>query len=100
MKAGTYYIKITSNEPLTGAPTISIAAEGTANDVTNGVTIPVSGNDYKYTRTILMMPMQLEVLLEEIKITGTDTAGNVATNADVTAKNTQTPSLQLKQLLR
>jgi YVTN family beta-propeller protein len=42
LKSGTYYIKITSDEALTGAPTITINAEGTANDVTDATTTLIS----------------------------------------------------------
>lgn len=83
MKVGTYYIKITSNEPLTAAPTIDIAAEGSANDINDGVTTLVSGNDYKYTRTITFDALAIGSVAEVIQITGTDSAGNTATNANV-----------------
>ena len=85
MKAGAYYLKITSNGT-SAAPTISIAAEGTANDVTGAATTLVSGNDYKYTRTIIADAAAIGSVAEAITITGTDTAGNTATNADVTGE--------------
>lgn len=84
LKAGTYYIKITSNESLSSFPTISINAEGTANDVTNGTTTNVSGNDYKYTRTIVSDALAIGTTLEDLSITGTDNALNTATDINPT----------------
>ncbi|MBE3136909.1 MAG: DUF2341 domain-containing protein [Thermoplasmata archaeon] len=84
LKAGTYYIKITSNEALLGTPTLSIAAEGVANDVTNAATTSVAGNDYKYTRTISSDAATVGTVKEDISITGTDSASNTATNANPT----------------
>ncbi|MFH0893448.1 MAG: hypothetical protein V2A54_03340, partial [Bacteroidota bacterium] len=89
LKAGTYYIKISASEALAGAPTISIAAEGTANDVTNNATTPVSGNNYKYTRTILSDAAAVGSVLEDISVTGTDAAGNAATNVNPTNEGTK-----------
>ena len=82
LKAGTYYLKITANEALSGAPTISINAEGTANDVTGFAATLVSGNSYKYTRTIGFDTAAVGSVLENISITGSDVAGNTATNVD------------------
>jgi subtilisin family serine protease len=84
LKAGTYYLKITSNESLSGAPTVSIDAQGTANDVTNVGTSPVSGNDYKYTQTIAPDAAATGTTLEDISITGTDTAANTSTSVNPT----------------
>ena len=84
LKAGTYYIKITSDEALGSAPTVSIAAEGTANDVTDGATTLVAGNNYKYTRTISADAAAVGTVIEEISVTGTDLAGNTSTDADPT----------------
>ena len=80
LKAGTYYIKITASEVLSGTPTISINAEGNNNDITNAATTLVSGNDYKYTRTILSDAAAVGNVLEIQTITGTDLASNTATN--------------------
>ena len=84
LKAGTYYIKITSSEALTATPTISIASEGSANDVTNGATTLVSGLDYIYTRTIAYDSVAFGVTKENISITGTDLVNNPATSVDPT----------------
>jgi hypothetical protein len=89
LNAGTYYIKITANEALSVAPTISIDAEGTANDVTDGTTVLVSGNEYKYTRTIMADPAAIGVVLENISITGTDISSNTATDANPTNEATK-----------
>ena len=82
LMADIYYIKITSSEALSGAPTISIDAEGLANDVTDAATILVSGNNYKYTRTISSDVAAVGTTLEDISITGTDLASNTATNVN------------------
>lgn len=84
MKVGTYYIKVTANEALTATPTVNIAAEGTANDVTAGATTAFTGMTvFKYTRTITSDAAAVGTTAEAIQITGTDLAGNIATNADV-----------------
>ena len=49
LPAGLYYVKITSSETLGSAPTISMAAQGTANDVTHAAMTLLPGNDYSYT---------------------------------------------------
>jgi hypothetical protein len=89
LKAGSYYVKITSDEALTGTPTISIAAPGTANDVTNGATTLVSGNHYIYTRVISNDAAATGTTLENISITGTDAIGNTATNVNPTNEATK-----------
>ncbi|MGH9909938.1 MAG: immunoglobulin-like domain-containing protein, partial [Nitrososphaerales archaeon] len=89
LKAGTYYLKITSSEALSGTPTITSNAEGTANDVTNAATVLVSGNNYKYTRTIASNAAAVGTLLEDISITGTDTSSNTATNVNPTNEATK-----------
>ncbi len=89
LKAGTYYIKITSNEALSAAPTITINAEGAANDVTNAATTLVAGNDYKYTRTIASDAAAVGTTLEDISTTGTDAAGNTANNVNPTNEGTK-----------
>ncbi len=89
LKAGTYYIKIFASEILTATPQITINAEGKANDVNNVQTTLVSGNDYKYTRNIAKDIAASGAMLEDISITGTDLAGNVASSvnpADETSK--------------
>ena len=89
LKAGTYYIKITASESMNSAPTITLAAEGTANDVTNAVTTSATGNDYKYTRVIIADVLAIGAVLEDISVTGTDSAGNVSTNIDPTNEGTK-----------
>jgi len=88
MKVGTYYIKITANEALSAAPTISIAADGTANDVTNAATTAVASSTkvFKYTRTIASDAAATGEAIEAITITGTDLAGNTATNYAVSGE--------------
>ncbi len=76
LKAGTYYIKITANEALSASPTVTINAEGTNNDVTGGVTVNVSGNDYKYTRVITSDALAVGTDSEVISIDGYDALGN------------------------
>jgi peptidoglycan/xylan/chitin deacetylase (PgdA/CDA1 family) len=84
LNVGTYYLKITSNEALSGAPTISIAAQGTANDANNAATLFVSGNDYQFTRTIEIDAAATGTTLENISITGTDLVNNTSTGASPT----------------
>ncbi|MCL0093041.1 hypothetical protein M1N92_05245 [Dehalococcoidia bacterium] len=84
LKAGTYYIKITASEKLQAPPTISIEAEGAANDVTNEPTIHVSGNTiFRFQRLVRHDPAAVGEVIEVITLTGTDLAGNEAVNADV-----------------
>jgi hypothetical protein len=84
LKVGAYYLKITSDEALFGTPTVDIDAEGTANDVTGGASAPVAGNDYVYTQVIAYDVLAVGSVLEDISISGTDLAGNVATTIDPT----------------
>ncbi|HSB57646.1 MAG TPA: hypothetical protein VLD38_07550 [Nitrosopumilaceae archaeon] len=79
---GKYYIKITADEALNGSPTISINAQGTANDVSNAATVLVSGNVYRYQRTISFDAAADGTVLENISITGKDIANNQATNVN------------------
>ncbi|MBI2908917.1 MAG: hypothetical protein HYX92_14840 [Chloroflexi bacterium] len=93
---GTYWIRITASEPLQAAnPTISIAAEGTANDVTNAATTDVSGDTvFKYQRVVAADAAGLGNAEEVITITGvdepvqraTDNLQNTSTNAAVTGE--------------
>ena len=84
LKAGTYYIKVESNEILSEAPSISINSEGTENDITNAFTTLVAGNVYKYTRTITGVTPVNGTTAEVITITGSDDPGNIATNVTPT----------------
>ncbi len=84
LSAGTVYMKITVNEPLIDSPTISIDAEGTANDVVGVKTTLVSGNIYSYTRVISHDNAAIGVVLEDISISGTDKTYNKAINANPT----------------
>ena len=88
LKAGTYYIKISANEALVSAPTISIAAEGTANDVTSAATTLVSGNDYTYTRVVASDASAVGTTIENFSVTGTDNASNASTNVNPTNEAT------------
>jgi len=93
LKEGTYYMKISSNESLgaggTEPPTINIAAQGSANDVSGGTTEYVSGNDYRYTRTISYDAGADGTVFENISISGTDASGNTATNTDPTDESSR-----------
>ncbi|HPG59054.1 MAG TPA: chitobiase/beta-hexosaminidase C-terminal domain-containing protein, partial [Candidatus Wallbacteria bacterium] len=84
LSAGTYYLKITASKTLQSAPTISISAEGAANDKTNAATTAVSGNDYKYTRVIAYDALAIGAVIEDISISATDAAGNAASNISPT----------------
>jgi hypothetical protein len=82
---GTYYIKITAREELLSAPTISLNAEGTANDVVNGATTHISGNNvYRYTRVIVNDQASIGATLESVTITGADEFGNLVENVNPT----------------
>jgi len=89
--AGTYYVKVSADEALGSAPTVSISAEGTANDVIDGATTLVSGNNYKYTRTISSDVSAVGSVLEDWFVSGSDSAGNPAT--DVSPTNEATKSV-------
>ncbi|HNY12794.1 MAG TPA: hypothetical protein PKK26_14485, partial [Candidatus Wallbacteria bacterium] len=92
IKAGTYYIKITSNETLPVTLTASFDAEGTANDITDDSTVVFgtpSNNDFKYKRVIAYDAAAIGSVLENISITGTDTAGNTALNVNPTNEATK-----------
>ena len=74
LRAGTYYIKITT-EALVSTPTITIAAEGTANDITNAATVLISTGVYEYTRTIAYDVAAVGSVRETFGITGTNAFG-------------------------
>ncbi len=84
LKAGTYYLKISANEALNGAPTISIDAEGTGNDVVSLPTTLISNNDYRYSRDIIYDASASGTSLENIKLTGTDVLSNTSTDVNPT----------------
>lgn len=79
LKDGTYYIKITSTDTMTGVPSVTIAAEGSANDVTNTSAEAVSGNVYKLTRTISEDALAVGVVKEAITISGANSLGHSKT---------------------
>lgn len=89
LKAGTYYLKVSANEILLAPPTVTIDAEGTGNDIVDAATSLVSGSDYTYTRAIATDTLATGSVLEDISITGTDSAGNIATNADPTNESSK-----------
>ncbi len=73
LKAGTYYLKIMASKALTASPTITIDAEGTANDVTPIATTSEGGNVYSYDRVIYQdLNVAVGAVLEDIQITGDD----------------------------
>ncbi|MCE9585581.1 hypothetical protein K8Q94_03090 [Candidatus Nomurabacteria bacterium] len=76
LKAGSYIIKITSDETLNSAPYISIDSEGSNNDVVSGTTTHLSGDVYTYNRTIISDVLAEGLVPENVTITGTDLAGN------------------------
>lgn len=81
LAVGTYYIAVIADEVLEGAPTISIHAAGTENDVTDGATVLVYGNTYRYARTVVYDAAANGEVASEVHITGTDAAGNESINA-------------------
>ncbi len=80
LSAGTYYLKITSNKELQSAPTVTIGAEGSANDVTNGASTLFSGYSYKYNRVIASDNAAIGSVVETLALAATDKAGNAASN--------------------
>jgi cysteine-rich repeat protein len=90
LKTGTYYIQITSDEPLAYAPQISISAEGTANDI-NATTTFVSGNIYRYTYTVSHDVAAIGAVLTDISITGVDILFNSANAVNPTNESLQAP---------
>ena len=89
LSAGAYYLKISSNKELRNPPSVSISAEGSANDVSAAASALVSGNDYKYSRTITSDAAAIGSVLEDISISATDIAGNVANNINPSDESTK-----------
>ncbi|MCD6229679.1 MAG: hypothetical protein J7K00_02670, partial [Candidatus Diapherotrites archaeon] len=80
LKAGTYYVKVEANEALQAAPTYSVEAEGTANDVSSQTMTLVSGNVYMFTRTIAVDVAAVGTVAEDVTVTASDLAGNPVTD--------------------
>lgn len=89
ISTGTYYVSVTANEMLSAAPTISIVAQGTANDVTNATMTSVSGNQYKYAYVVTTDAAASGSVLVDFSVSGTDSAGNTATNVNPTNEDTK-----------
>ncbi len=72
LKAGTYYLKITSLESLgtEKVPSITIGAEGSANDISAIDATSVGGNVYKLARTISSDAEAVGSARESITISG------------------------------
>lgn len=79
LKAGTYYMFITSDKPLQGAPLITIDAEGTANDIAQSAASEIAGG-YMLVRTIMSDPEAEGIIQEQVTITGTAEDGHAAVN--------------------
>jgi hypothetical protein len=69
LKAGTYFLKITANQNLTGNPTIQIDAEGSNNDVSSVSTI-INPRIFYYTRIITADDAAIGTVKEQITING------------------------------
>ncbi|MEI8103716.1 MAG: hypothetical protein WCG84_02300 [Candidatus Moraniibacteriota bacterium] len=83
LSAGTYYIRMGFGEALLSTPTVTIDAQGTANDVTADATTYVNASTYKYTRVITTDAAASGTVLEDILlVSATDVAGNTATNTN------------------
>lgn len=89
LSTGTYYVSVTADETLGAAPTLSIAAQGTANDVTGATMTAVSGDQYKYTYVVTTDAASTGTVLADFSVTGTDSASNVATNVSPTNEATK-----------
>ena len=89
LKAGTYYVKISSSAALLSPPTITINAEGTANDITNVATTLISGNTYSYTYTITSDAAAVGTVLADFSVTGVDMSGKQAASVDPTNETTK-----------
>ena len=92
ISSGIVYLVITSSKPLSSAPTISINAEGTVNDVTNAVTATTTGGGsyvYEYTYTINPDSSAVGSVPVDVSITATDSDGNTVTNVNPTNESTK-----------
>ena len=101
LKAGTYYLQINSSDPLNSTPTVSIVAQGTANDLSSSPTIAVGGSETSFvlSRTVTADPLALGSAAENITVYGNDSGvifSNLSPSNDGTAAayiDTQTPAL-------
>lgn len=91
LPTGSYYIKITADESLFNPPTLSIDAQGTANDVTNATTTLISGNEYVYNYIITVDNSSDGTVFTDFSLTGTDTSTNTAVSVSPTNESTKTP---------
>jgi hypothetical protein len=87
LKEGTYYLKITANQDLSYNPSLQINAEGTNNDVANGLTIMVNSRIFYYMRTIAADSAAIGTTREQITIQGINpsNAGSKAAYTDTRA---------------
>ena len=78
------YLKVVSSEPINGNVTLSIVSQGDQNNLTNVNLTHVSGNIYRYYRTINNDPLCDGTVRDIMTIRGTDVAGNqvIATTAN------------------
>jgi hypothetical protein len=81
LKAGTYFLKITTNKKLLTTPALSIAAQGNLNNVNQASTVPVGDCVYRYTRVISNDNAATGDTQETIQLTSTDINGNQLQNA-------------------
>ena len=76
LKAGVYYLKVVSNQKLTGNPCLEIAAPGTLNNVNQISLAAVSDCVYCYTRVVSSDQAADGSTQELISLSGTDNNGN------------------------
>jgi hypothetical protein len=96
LKAGTYYLKVITNQKLSAAPYLNILAPGGLNDVNHANLVFVSDCVYRYTRTITADNAASGDTQETIQLSGTDINGNQLQNTlpSNAAINTAFPDTQ------
>lgn len=100
---GTYYLRITSSEPLPTTPTVTInAAGGTINDRTSVATNQISNTTFAYTRVVSNdVNSDNGLAFENISVTGDDGNGNIGTTNNLNGLkiDTKAPELNTFELV-
>ncbi len=92
LKAGAYYLKITANQDLNYNPALQIDAEGSNNDLPNGLTLMMNPRVFMIERTIVADDAAIGVTREQIAVQGIAPSNGVS-NAAYT--DTQEPEIPL-----
>lgn len=75
LKAGTYYLKVVSNQKLTGKPRLTITTPGTQNNLQEAELAALDDYTYWYTKVVKEDPAARGEVQEEITISGVDYSG-------------------------